>query len=177
MSKSHVFIINGKPRSGKDSVCELTQEVVGGEFIVRNISTVDLVKDAAAALGWEGDKTEAWRSMLHEIKMLWSSKFDGPFSYIAEQVLHYDADPSDHIVFVHSREPEEIARFKERFGSRCHTLLIRRKNSEDADNPADMNVEKYEYDHVIYNPESPDWQHELRAAIDLMLQETIIGGC
>lgn len=161
MNKSIVVIINGKPRSGKDTVCDIAEEVLRGSMLVRSVSTVDLVKEAAEALGWEGEKTEEWRSMLHELKMLWSKKFDGPFTYVITQVHFMDTDESDHVVFVHSREPAEIARFKKKFGDRCHTLLIRRTNCVEANNFADQNVEKYEYDYIINNPDSPHWRDTL----------------
>jgi hypothetical protein len=59
---------------------------------------------------------------------------------------HSDYD----ILFIHSREPDEIARFVKEFG--CITLLIRNPNIEAiTSNHADAEVENYDYDYIIDN--------------------------
>ena len=56
-------------------------------------------------------------------------------------------------MFIHVREPEEIARLKKKLGSDCQTLLVRRKGVSDKifENPSDDRVEAYEYNVVIEN--------------------------
>ena len=63
----------------------------------------------------------------------------------------FDIDTDKCIAFVHSREPEELQRFKDELGAK--TLLIRRKAVENAEqsNHADANVFNFEYDYTIEN--------------------------
>lgn len=52
-----IYVINGAPRSGKDTFCSMAAKFMG-EGYVRVYSTVDCVKTiAATAFGWNGEKT------------------------------------------------------------------------------------------------------------------------
>ena len=53
------------------------------------------------------------------------------------------------IIFIHCREPEEIARFVKDLGAK--TLLIKRNTGEIYLNHADLKVENYQYDYTIEN--------------------------
>ena len=54
------------------------------------------------------------------------------------------------IMFIHTREPDEIERFVKEFG--CITLLIRNPNiNVITSNHADAEVENYNYDYIIDN--------------------------
>lgn len=167
---SHVIIINGYPRSGKDTVVALAEDLLCEE--VHNVSTVDRVKAAAKALGWKGEKSAEWRSFLHELKMLWTNEFDGPFGYVVDTASKLRQQPGLHVMFVHSREPAEISRFHRYFNdsyfglsTKCSTLLVKRSGAEQFDNYADSNVENGEYEHVIVNPDIENWEAALREGV------------
>ena len=49
-----IYIVNGKPRSGKDTFAEL----LGKHCRVFKYSSVDKVKQIAAKCGWDGGKTD-----------------------------------------------------------------------------------------------------------------------
>ncbi len=173
---SHIIIINGYPRSGKDTVVKMADEILCEE--VHNVSTVDRVKEAAKALGWRGEKSPEWRDFLHELKMLWTLEFNGPFCYVVDTAAKLQHTPGLHVMFVHSREPEEIDRFHAYFnnshfsadGVKCTTLLVRRKCAEKHSNYADSNVENGEYEHVITNYDIENWEDTLRTGVEDFLK-------
>lgn len=148
-----VIIINGSNGVGKDTFIDLCKESkIPNKGVIWNISTVDKVKTAAKILGWNGEKDEASRAALHEIKMIANKYFDSSFSYIKKNVDNqlFDND----IMFVHCREPEEISRFKKELSSdnvKVLTLLIKREDTTAANNYADQSVNNYDYDIVIEN--------------------------
>ena len=61
----------------------------------------------------------------------------------------------EQLLFVHIREPEEIARFREAAGEECRTLLVTRPALEQArgalGNRSDDGVAGYQYDRVFVN--------------------------
>lgn len=148
-----VFIINGKPISGKDTFCELFNKNTNENSIVHNISTVDHVKKALGILGWNGEKTPEDRDALSDLKDLSTRLYDGPFKIAKNHV----EKESFNYLFIHCREWPEICRMKEEFNKldkvTCKTLFINRNvevtSSNHADNKIDEN--KSEYDIIIEN--------------------------
>ena len=51
-----IVVINGMPRSGKDTFVGMCQEIIGEKRCL-NVSTVDFVKEVAAYCGWDKTKT------------------------------------------------------------------------------------------------------------------------
>lgn len=138
------IVINGPPGAGKDTVVKMTSHFT--MFMIVNLSTVDMVKAAARFVGWNGEKDSKSRLFLSDLKDLSTKFFDGPFQYIKRNVEKYKEET---VIFIHSREPEEIQRFKEELG--CYTLFIDRKVDVELSNHADRNVSKYQYDFTIKN--------------------------
>lgn len=143
--KKYIVIINGSGGTGKDQFCALCASYVKCKVV----STVDKVKEAYSLLGWNGDKSEQHRKALSDIKDIGTKNLDHPFTYISKIVEKFRTK-DDQILFIHSREPEEIARFVKEFD--CITLLIINPNIENIkSNHADANVFDYKYDYKIYN--------------------------
>jgi hypothetical protein len=149
-----VVIINGYPQAGKDTFIGYCEQYV----TVLNVSTVDRVKQALKLLGWEGEKTPEIRKALSDLKDLSTALFDGPVTYIKDQVKAHPTKCLPGLIFIHSREPAEIYRLKQELDAT--TLLISRKPKEEITNHADRNVEKFPYDHVIDNNEGLEELHE-----------------
>ena len=151
-----IIVINGMPRAGKDQFVTYCQHHITWCF---NFSTVDFVKEVAAMCGWDGTKTPKNREFLAKLKDLLTLWGDVPFNKISRNIQlarmemeGYGFDPDkDGIVFIHCREPEEIAKFVRELNAK--TLLIRRPAVEDAEqsNAADSGVFAYEYDYTIDN--------------------------
>lgn len=140
-----IVIINGSATKGKDSFCNLCDLYIP----TLAISTVDVVKQAYTMFGWDGDKSEIHRKALSDIKDIATKNLDHPFNLIKNKIeLFRQSDCK--LMFIHTREPEEIERFVREFG--CITLLIRNPNVKSiTSNHADAEVENYNYDYVIYN--------------------------
>lgn len=144
MSKK-VFIINGSGGVGKDTFCEY----VGHYTKVKVISSIDLVKDYASKMGWNGSKTPRDRKFLSDLKDLLTKYNDYPFRDICQKVLWFKEDDNE-FLFIHIREPEEIDRAKREFNA--HTILMVNDNVKGIySNHADARVLEYNYDIVIDN--------------------------
>ena len=123
-----------------------------------NIDSVYLVKNLAIMAGWDGTKTENNRKFLSDLKDLLSQWQDVPYKETIKNINIAIKNINDYnngngIIFVHSREPKEIQRYVNYFGSNtCHTLLIKNSNIPTiSSNHADKNVENYHYDFIVYN--------------------------
>lgn len=140
-----VFIINGSGGVGKDTFCEY----VGHYAKVKVISSIDLVKDYASKMGWNGSKTPRDRKFLSDLKDLLTRYNDYPFRDICQKVLWFKEDDNE-FLFIHIREPEEIDRAKREFNA--HTILMVNDNVKGIySNHADARVLEYNYDIVVDN--------------------------
>lgn len=140
-----VFIINGSGGVGKDTFCEY----IGHYAKVKVISSIDLVKDYASKMGWNGSKTPRDRKFLSDLKDLLTKYNDYPFRDICQKVLWFKEDDNE-FLFIHIREPEEIDRAKREFNA--HTILMVNDNVKGIySNHADARVLEYNYDIVIDN--------------------------
>ena len=144
------FILNGNQGSGKDTF----KQALSKYAKVKSISTVDVPKEIAKSLGWDGVKRDSDRNMLSDLKDWWTKYFDGSFKYVERELnnfLYGEKDSDVEIFTVDSREPEEIERLVRIL---CfETILVERDSaSHTASNHADSNVHEYKnYDYVIYN--------------------------
>ncbi len=144
--KKQVIIINGTGGSGKDTFVSFCSEFSK----VTNISSVDIVKEAAKILvGWNGEKDEKSRKLLVDLKQLSIEYNDAPTKYIKEQYEIFKKDDSEYL-FIHIREVKEIEKIKKILNAK--TLLVKNPRvSLITSNNADKNVYKYHYDYVIEN--------------------------
>ncbi len=149
-----VFVINGSGGVGKDTFVDLVtielNDMVKKFHTVTNFSSVDRVKEIAKEIGWNGKKTEKDRKFLSDLKILTSQYCDMPFQSMKEKVNEFKTDKEKIFMFLHIREPEEIARSVKAFNAK--TILIRRNSVKHiTSNMADENVFNYNYDFVIDN--------------------------
>lgn len=146
-----IVIINGGPQRGKDTFVNFIKHnyLIG---TVVNVSTIDCVKRAATALGWDGVKDEKGRKFLSELKYFANQYYPISVNTVREAVECY---PRAACIFVHCREPKEIDKIKEEFDA--ITILV--TNEDDyvegpasvSDNYSDLHVLDYDYDYVIPN--------------------------
>lgn len=142
-----VFIVNGKPRAGKDTFAEILNRYM----VVYKYSAVTKVKEIAKQCGWTGAKEERDRKFLHELKMLTSEYSDLPYRDVLDKIEKYRSGEILADVFVVDvREPEEIDRLRK--ATDAITIYIENKNVPAiTSNEADANVANYEYDFTIFN--------------------------
>ena len=166
-----VFITNSVGGSGKDTWASLLNKYVS----VYKYSIVDLPKQAAKLLGWDGGKTEKDRKFLSDIMDLATEYNDAPFRDVLSLVtdLKNNKDfPKVEVLIIDMRDPKDIARAVETFGA--ETILIRNPNVADiTTNHADRDVENYEYDYIIENDGSLE---QLDKVAKLFVCEVVCGG-
>lgn len=145
--QKQIIVINGTGGSGKDKFVEMFSHYQK----TFNFSSIDKVKEIARLMGWKGTKSEKDRKFLSDLKRLTTEYNDLSFHSIEEAVAYFKSAASDEeVMFIHIREPEEIARAVTFFGAK--TLLIKRAGLQNINsNASDANVENYAYDYVIEN--------------------------
>lgn len=145
----HVIIVNGSGGVGKDTICALAAKY----YRTRNISSITPIVQIARSAGWDGVKTPASRRLLSRLKEAFTEFNDLSFQYCMQQYTAF-LTTDEQLLFVHIREPEEIARLRAAIGPCCRTLLVRRQALEargPLGNRSDDCVEHYAYDYYFEN--------------------------
>ena len=160
-----IFILNGVGTSGK------------GEFASRldkripliKYSIIDLIKETAENLGWNGGKTEKDRKFLSDLMDLATEYNDSPYKDVASLVDAFKTELPEEILIIDMRDPKDIERAVKDFGA--ETILMRnpRVNKIES-NHADANVEQYRYDYIIENNGSLE---QLDSTIDVFVKTVI----
>ena len=152
--KKAVLVINGQGGVGKDALCEIAER----HFKVRNISSITPIKEIAKMCGWDGTKDDRSRKFLADLKQLSVEYNDYPTLWAMAQYEDF-LTTDEEVMFVHIREPEEIAKFVAATGGEARTLLIRggeRVRLSAYGNAADDLVENYYYDYYYTNDKPLD---------------------
>jgi len=147
-----VIIINGVGTSGKDTLIE---NIVSA-FKIKNISSIDPIKQMALQYGWDGNKDQRGRFLLQELKRIWTNYNDLSGEYIQKESLNFQNDDNE-ILFVHIREIENIREFRSFIKSislQVYTLLVIRQDSNTWENSSDRDIYNYNYD-FIFNNDKP----------------------
>lgn len=150
LSEKVVVLLNGRGGVGKDTLCALAQ----AQFRCRMVSSITPVKDLAAQCGWNGEKDARSRKFLSDLKRLVVDYSDLPNRYLREEYRRFLAEETD-LLFVQSRERDQIEAFRAAVSGKCFSLLIR------ADRPglpqgalgnvSDDQAESFPYDHCFRN--------------------------
>lgn len=149
--KKNIFIVNGLPKSGKDTFCNMVAQY--SDAI--SISSIDQVNAIMRTLGWDSvTKDDKYRNAASAIKDASTEFNDAPFKYC----FQISTESSNSIVFVHCRELNEITKLKNAInelsdlGYRAYTLRVERDVNVTASNTGDNDAAKpYPYDIVINN--------------------------
>lgn len=149
------FIINGRPRSGKDTFVNFCLEELGA--FGKLISTVDFVKKIATECGWDGTKDLKNRKFLSDLKDLLTNWGDVPYKKTLQEIdmFKFDLDYWDvsdkGVVFIMCREPKEIERFERELNAKSVLILRASVEFEQQSNHADSEVLNHKYDYIIEN--------------------------
>lgn len=172
-SDKMIFIVNGKPRAGKDTFAMILNRYMN----VYKYSAVTKVKEIATLCGWDGQKEERDRKFLHELKMLTSEYSDMAYQDVVNEIKKYRNGEIEADVFiVDVREPEEIERLAKEVGAL--TVFIENNNVPAiTSNAADANVENYEYDFVVPNNGTMnDFEEEIKLFMEFLMMYCLIYG-
>ena len=152
--KKAVLVINGAGGVGKDTLCDISEK----HFKIRNISTITPIKELAKMCGWDGSKDDRSRKFLADMKQLTVAYNDFPTNW-AINIFREFMKNDEQILFVHIREPEEIAKFVKATEGFAKALLVRggeRMKKSHYGNAADDCVENYKYDYYFLNDKTLD---------------------
>ncbi len=152
--KKIAIVINGAGGVGKDTLCDMA----ASEFKVLNVSSITPIKEIATLCGWDGRKDDKSRKFLSDLKLLCVEYNDYPTEWAYARYLEF-LKSDDEVMFVHIREPLEIAKFVSRTGGEAKTLLVRggeRMKKTKYGNTSDDSVEEYKYDYYFVNDKSLD---------------------
>lgn len=145
-----IFIVNGRGGSGKTTfekmICRICSEQGKKAKI---FSTIEGVKNIAKEFGWDGEKELKDRKMLSDLKDLLTRYNDYPHTYIAEKIKQEQNSCDCDVVFIDSREPDDIKRWCDEYSAL--SILIDRGIKILYNNHADDNVDNYSYDIYISN--------------------------
>lgn len=149
--KRTAIIINGKGGVGKDTLCDF----ISKHYSTRKVSSITPILTIAKAGGWTGNKDDKSRKLLSDLKHLFTNYNDLSLTYLKSQTEEFLLT-SDEILFIHMREPEEIAKYIKYATENqltCKTLLIKRDTMEHKiyGNDADDMVDYYHYDAIYKN--------------------------
>lgn len=141
-----VYILNGVGTSGKG---EFASRI--GKFIPTiKYSIIDMIKEVAEGLGWNGGKTEKDRKFLSDLMDLATQYNDSPYRDVKGLVDAFKTELPEEVLIIDMRDPKDIARAVKDFGA--ETILIRNpKVAQIESNHADRDVENYKYDYIIEN--------------------------
>ena len=152
--KKIAIVINGQGGVGKDTLCDIAAR----SFKVYNVSSLTPIKQLAKGFGWQGGKDDKSRKFLADLKALSIEYNDFPTVWAKERYEEFLSSDNE-IMFLHVREPEEIAKFVKATDGKAKTLLIRggeRLRKEAYGNAADDGVENYFYDFYFTNDQPLD---------------------
>ena len=147
--KKLCIVINGCGGVGKDTLCDVAAKY----YRVKNISSVTPIKEIASMCGWDGRKDARSRKFLSDLKQLIAEYNDYPTLWALDE-YHAFLESAYDILFVHIREPEEIAKFVRATDGAALTLLVRggeRARRAAYGNVSDDCVEDYSYDYYFMN--------------------------
>ena len=143
-----IIVINGEAGCGKDTFVDIIEEANHGR--VMQISAITPIKAMADIAGWDGEKTPKSRKFLSDLKDLCDEAFNTSRNYIRREVDVFRSINEYDFLFIHARDPEQIAWIVREFGAR--TLLIKRDGyTTKASNHADANIYNFSYDYEVRN--------------------------
>ena len=168
-----IYLINGRPRAGKDTFVQYCQHHSVDNYIW-NISTVDKVKEAAKILGWNGEKTPEMRRFLSDLKDLAEEHLNSSYNYILDTIARAEQIGRVSAIFVHCREPEQLRKFKEKLNAKCILVYTDREDiEEELTNHADIEVNLFGgYDITINN--SGSLEDLERLSLEFLQKEGIV---
>lgn len=150
-AKLKIYIVNGYSGTGKTTFEEDAIRILkenGKEGF--SVSTIDDIKEIAMNIGWDGRKNGAGRRLLSGLKQVLNEYNDFTMEHMKEKLSYIEWRNPNAVVFIDSREPEEIKRFIKELSAT--TVFVKRPIDHTLiSNDSDRNVEDIVYDYKVDN--------------------------
>lgn len=150
MASKVIIVVNGRGGVGKDTLCNSLQS----KYQIMSTSAIDPIKAIARENGWNGEKDDKARLFLAELKRVFVKYNNLPTNYLCKVTDEF-LNSANEILFVHIREADQIEQYKQAISpTKCVTILIKKDLIDKTHlfgNPADDEVDNYEYDYVFEN--------------------------
>ena len=155
MTNHTVILINGRPRTGKDTVVNfMCNALMERGYMAEAFSSIDPVKAMLGAVVDLSQKTEADRILLSEV----GDALEKHSAFRTNRCIWFAEDvfraSENAVVFLHVREPENIEKLRATFlakGVNVVRLLVVSDRGIDVDSRADQVAGTGEYDLAIRN--------------------------
>jgi hypothetical protein len=161
--RTNVIIVNGLPRSGKDTAIELMQHLMFPKIAARSYSSIDPVRNVLADWGVDlSAKTEEDRKLMSTIgdALEEHSNFKTEESFKKVLSFQEGAGLRDLVVFIQIREPDLIDKLKRRLEDvDIPVTRLKIQSSRGlklTSNPADAGIDEMVYDRLIQNDSDLD---------------------
>lgn len=172
---TNVFIVNGKPRAGKDTLIRFMTDVLKDRGIyTASFSSIDPIKIMLKGAGFDLEaKTEADRKLLSIIGDAVEEHSSFRTQACLEVVDRIRQKTVGAVIFLHIREPHNIAKVREKLieeGHKVFRVSVISDRSEDiTSNPSDAGTWAMPYDfQVVNNGTLGDLYDEAVALVDLV---------
>ena len=151
-----VIVINGKPRSGKDTAVDLMRLALEDKgHTTAAFSSIEPIKMILGPYIDLGSKTQADRKLLATVGDALQEHSEWRTEASLRSINHFFYKTEDGVYFLHMREPRLIEMMKhkcEEKGIRFIRVLLSSNRSEDVtNNPADAGVEDGQYEDLLSN--------------------------
>lgn len=146
-----IFVVNGAGGVGKTTFENIVQDVIYDNNMraeVAIFSIIDYIKQIALEICWDGNKDLRGRKFLSQLKDSLAEYDDIPYKKLKEKI---DNMPNNAIIFVDSREQEDIKRLVNDYKAKTVLVMNSLRDSIIYGNHADDNVNNYNYDIYIDN--------------------------
>lgn len=176
---TRVFIVNGKPRAGKDGLIGFMQEHLRAAGVPTvAFSSIDPVRDLLSGAGFDvSAKTEADRKLLADVGSAVEEHSNWRTNRCIDEIVDFYCGAGQNgVFFLHMREPKNIETMRAWIMDKglkqaitMTTIKLRSYRAEGiSSNTADASVDQMVYDYTLSN----DWTLDyLRDVAKLFLKE------
>lgn len=182
-SISAVFIVNGAPRAGKDSLIEVMADLLFDQQITTSVfSSIDPIRNVLTELGIDvSKKTPQDRKLLADMGTLLEEHCSYRFIACMDHIAQISASP--HVsgkapyVFLHIREPEIIDKIRlvlSMFRIPVWRIQVQSNRAEVPTNSIDAGTGDMTYDYIVKNNGTlRDLECEAKALLNMVSMRTL----
>lgn len=169
-----VFIVNGYPRAGKDTLTQFMDEALTAKgYTCTHYSSIDPVRNVLTSLGISTkNKTAADRKLLATVGAAVEEHSNYRSKGCLDAVMKASLTTRNPVVFLMIREPEIIEWVKTKLEDRGHMVfrvMVHSTRAEHPTNPTDVSAANMPHELMVYNNGTlQDLAQEAQALVSLI---------